>query len=65
MEILNSFHGELKIVKEMVYDPYNFELKNLKWNTESLEYGACSFELGHKKIQFAFPKLPPQKTGSL
>lgn len=63
MEILNSFHGELKIVKEMVYDPCNFELKNLKWNTESLEYGACSFELGDKKIQFRVSKITPTKNG--
>lgn len=63
MESTNSFHGDLKVVKEMVYDPCNFDFKNLNWNTESTEYGACSFELDGKKMQHRFSKITPTKKG--
>lgn len=63
MESINSFHGDLKVVKEMVYDPCNFDFKNLNWNTESTEYGACSFELDGKKMQHRFSKITPTKNG--
>jgi hypothetical protein len=39
------------------------ELTNLKLNTESLEYEACSFELNYKKIQYRLSKITPSKTG--
>ncbi len=63
MTISNSFHDDLKTAKEMVYTPCNFDFKNLKWNTESLEYGACSFELGDKKIMYRVSKITPTKNG--
>lgn len=58
-----KFHTDLKIVKELVYDPCGFDLTNLKLNTESIEYGACSFELDGKKIQHRVSKITPKKTG--
>ena len=63
MESMNSFQDDLKIVKEMVYDSCNFDFKNLNWNTESQEYGACSFELDGKKTQHRFSKITPTKKG--
>lgn len=63
MESINPFHSDLKFVKEMVYDPCNFDFKNLKWNIESQEYGACSFELDGKTIQHRFSKITPTKIG--
>ena len=63
MESINSFHSDLKIAKEMVYDPCNFNFKNLEWNSQSLEYGACSFELDDKKIQHRVSKITPTKNG--
>ena len=47
----------------MVYDQCNFDFKNPKLNTESQEYGACSFELDGKTIQHRFSKITPTKNG--
>lgn len=63
MEKINSFHNDLKIVKEIVYDQCNFDFKNPKLNTESIEYGACTFELNSKKIQHRVSKITPTKNG--
>jgi len=60
---LNSIHNDLKIVQELVYDKCGFDLTNLKLNLESVEYGACSFELDGKVIQQRFSKITPTKTG--
>jgi len=60
---VNILPNELKSVKELVYDNCGFELTNLNLSTESLEYGACSFELNKKKIQFRVAKITPLKTG--
>lgn len=63
LTIAVSFQDELKIVKALVYDVGGFVLTNLKWNTESKEYAACSFELNGKKIQHRVSKITPTKTG--
>lgn len=56
-------YADLKVVKEWVYDKCGFELTNLKLNTESVEYGACTFELGGQKIEHRVSKITPTKTG--
>lgn len=63
MESLNSFQEDLKKAKEIVYDQCNLVITNAKLNTESLEYGACSFELDGKKIQQRVSKITPTKNG--
>ena len=63
MESINLFHSDLKIVKEKVYDQCKFHFKNPKLNTESSEYGACSFQLNGKKIQHRVSKITPTKNG--
>lgn len=63
MKTLNTLHSDLKVVKELVYDQCGFKLSNLKHNLESLEYGACSFELNGKIIQYRISKITPTKTG--
>jgi hypothetical protein len=35
----------------------------LKWNSESEEYGACSFSLNGKTIQYRVSKITPTKSG--
>ena len=60
---MNLFHNDLKTVKELVYDIYGFKLTKPELNTESLEYGACSFTLNGKKIQHRVSKITPTKTG--
>ena len=63
MESINSFHDDLKTVKNWVYDQCNFDFKNPRLNAESTEYGACSFELDGKKIQHRVSKITPTKNG--
>jgi hypothetical protein len=55
--------SDLKIVKELVYDKCNFDLTNPKLNTESIEYGACTFGLNGRKIQHRISKITPTKAG--
>jgi hypothetical protein len=63
LAIINSFHSDLKIVKESVYDKCGFNLTNPRLNAESAAYGACSFELDGKAIQHRIAKITPAKTG--
>jgi len=63
LTIINSFHGDLKVAKELVYDKCGFNLTDLKLNSESVEYGACSFRLNGKTIQHRVSKITPTKTG--
>jgi len=59
----NSIHNDLRLAKELVYDKCGLNLKNFKLSAESIEYGACSFELNGKKIQYRVSKITPTKTG--
>lgn len=59
----NLLPNELKIVKERIYDRCDFKLTNLKLNSESVEYGACSFELDGQTIEYRVSKITPKKTG--
>jgi hypothetical protein len=63
LTIINSFHSDLKVAKELVYDKCGFKMANPKLNSESEEYGACSFELDGKIIQHRVSKITPTKTG--
>jgi hypothetical protein len=60
---LNSIYSDLKVVKKLVYDKCGFDFTNLKQNLESAEYGACSFNLNGKTIQYRASKITPTKTG--
>lgn len=53
----------LYTIKELLYEHSGIGLTNLQMNRESLEYGACSFELNNKKIQYRVSKLTPVKAG--
>lgn len=61
--ILSSFNNDLQLIKELVYDKCGLDLTNPRLSTESIEYGACSFELNGKKIQHRVSKITPAKTG--
>ena len=63
MESIRSFHSDLKLVKELIYEKCNFNLKNPKLDTESVEYGACTFELDGKKIEHRVSKITLTKNG--
>lgn len=63
MTIEHTLYSELKFVKELVYDTCGLEFSNLKLNPESVEYGACSFELKGQKVVHRISKITPTKTG--
>lgn len=63
MKTENSLYNELKVIKELVYDKCGFKLTNLKLNSESVEYGACSFKLDGLRIEHRVSKITPTKTG--
>lgn len=63
MTTKNPIYSDLKLVQELVYDKCGFGLTNLKLNSESVEYGACSFELDGQKIEHRISKITPTKAG--
>ena len=56
-------HTELKIAKELVYDPCGFVMTELKQNPESADYGASSFKLNGRKVEYRVSKITPTKVG--
>ncbi|WP_430401594.1 MepB family protein [Fluviicola sp.] len=63
MTTQNALNFDLKMVKELIYDKCGFGLTNLKVNSESVEYGACSFNLDEKKMVHRVSKITPTKVG--
>jgi hypothetical protein len=63
LSTIDSLHSDFKIVKELVYDACGFDFTNLSKSIESIEYGACSFALNGKKIQYRVSKITPTKAG--
>ena len=63
LEIINPLHNDLKIAKEFLYDKCAFELTGIKLDPESAAYGACSFQLNGKTIQYRVSKITLTKTG--
>ncbi|ERM80404.1 hypothetical protein P872_22025 [Rhodonellum psychrophilum GCM71 = DSM 17998] len=60
---INSSHSGLKVAIELVYEKCGFDLTDPKLNSESLEYGACSFGLNGNKVQYRDSRITPTKTG--
>lgn len=58
-----SFQNDLQIAQNLVYKESDFMLKNLVWNSERTNYGACSFELNNKIIQYRVANITPTKIG--
>lgn len=61
--VVNIFHNDLKIAKELVYDKCGLILTNPRLDAESKAYGACSFELNGKTVQYRVARITPTKTG--
>jgi hypothetical protein len=57
------FFSDLNTANELVYKKCGWDLTNLQKNTESTEYGACSFILNLKIVQFRKSKITPTKIG--
>ena len=58
-----SFESDLQLVEKSFYNQCGFQLQNLVWNSESTNYGACSFELNNYKIQYRVANITPTKIG--
>lgn len=58
-----SFVSDLKFAEKSVYNECGFQLQKLVWNSESTNYGACSFELNNKLIQYRVANITPTKNG--
>lgn len=60
---LESFQTDLQLAEKLLYNECGFQLQNLIWNSESANYGACSFELNNKLIQYRVANITPTKIG--
>ena len=58
-----SMHPDLQFIKERIYDKHNLVLTNLILDSESIGYGACSFDLNGKTIEHRVSKITPTKVG--
>ena len=63
LPISNSLPSDLYILKKLVYDKLNFDLVGLNIEDESQEYGACSYKINGKAVQFRVSKITPKKAG--
>lgn len=58
-----ALHNDFYAVKKQVYDYCGFTITELNTESESREYGACTFILNKKRIVFRASKITPTKTG--
>ena len=58
-----SFQTDLQLAEKLLYNECGFQLQHLVWNSESANYGACSFELNNKLIQYRVANITPTKIG--
>lgn len=56
-------HPYLNNLKKLILDKCNITLSNLNLEKESIEYGACTFQLNEKEIIFRVSKITPTKVG--
>ncbi len=60
---LNSVHIDLGMVQTLVYNECDFKLSKLQRNLESINYGACSYNLNGHSIEHRVSRITPLKTG--
>ena len=58
-----KIHQDLILAKELVYDKCNFRCSYPIMESESSEYGACTFELNNLSIKYRAAKITPTKIG--
>ncbi|MET0759038.1 MAG: MepB family protein [Flavobacterium sp.] len=59
----NLIHKDLIAAKELVYDTCGHTCTQPLKESESAEYGACTFELNKLSVKFRTAKITPTKTG--
>jgi hypothetical protein len=60
---LESIPNELILIKEILFDGYNFKMTPPTIEHESKDYGACRFKLNDLEILFRTSKITPTKIG--
>lgn len=63
MKLHNTIHPDLDTAQALAYKPIGLTYSKLIPETESLEYGACTFEINNKTIKFRVAKITPTKIG--
>jgi len=58
-----GLHPEMKFLKECIFDKGGYVLTDFDVNSESEEYGACSFAIDGTIVLFRVSKITPTKTG--
>jgi hypothetical protein len=56
-------HHDLLEMSKDVYEPNGHIVHNINVESESAEYGAAEFALGHRRIKFRVAKITPTKVG--
>lgn len=63
MKSIIPINSYLLEIQKKVYEPANLFCNNIMCEKESQEYGACSFEMNNKIINFRVAKITPTKIG--
>lgn len=58
-----SIPSDLLTAKEMIYDPCGFDYTQPKIESESTEYGACTFSINGLSVRYRVAKITPTKIG--
>lgn len=58
-----SIHQDLLATKKFLYNPCKWKCSRPIREAESIEYGACAFEVNNFSIRFRVAKITPTKTG--
>jgi hypothetical protein len=59
----DNFFRDLRLAKELIYDKCDLIMSDLRQNEESSAYGACSFKLNGKYVQYRISNQTPLKSG--
>ncbi len=60
---LNNFNDTIRNLNNIVYQPNNLIITNLKKKKSNAEYAGCFIHLNHKSIRFRKSKVTPNKIG--
>lgn len=58
-----AVHSDLILAQQLLYEPCGLQCANVALEAEGKEYGACTFELGDRKVVFRASKITPTKNG--
>jgi len=63
MKLGNIIHPDFLAAQKLAYEPNELICNAIIQETESQEYGACTFEMNNKTIKFRVAKITPTKIG--